>query len=497
MEQMCLFRLEEKIAHAVSYLKMFEAAALAMSPEGYYLAFSGGKDSQVIYQLAVMARVKFTAHYHITTVDPPELFYFIRKEYPDVYMDKPETTMWDLIVKKGFPPTRMVRYCCSDLKERGGEGKFVLTGVRWEESRKRKNRKLVEIDGHGDLFLNSDNDKKRRLIENCQIKGKRFLNPIIDWTDEEVWVFIHRYVHRYCELYDLGFSRIGCIGCPLVSRRKREKEFARYPKFKEAYIRAFARMLQERPPKPIQETSWKNAEEVYQWWLYGTVKKEQQVSGQLSLNLPQEAGSVKDGKIKENEKQRWMNVYDRQLERWNRVCQYGDPTKMWADGVTLNHIRLELMQTQAELKKYDILVSIPKIQPDGYMARADQIRNQANDSLKVYTQNPDYQYLCEVEGCLNESQQRKTQIAVALGKIRNLERAIKQDDLVVMREFGSEERLEQLLSETAVRVKGCMLSGRSRSCQKSKAQKIQRKAEQEPEADGQIEGQMSIFDLAS
>ncbi len=256
-------------------------------------------------------------------------------------------------------------------------------------------------------------------------------------------------------------------------------------------------MLQERPPKPIQETSWKNAEEVYQWWLYGTVKKEQQVSGQLSLNLPQEAGSVKDGKIKENEKQRWMNVYDRQLERWNRVCQYGDPTKMWADGVTLNHIRLKLMQTQAELKKYDILVSIPKIQPDDYMAKADQIRQQANDSLKVYTKNPDYQYLCEVEGCLNESQQRKTQIAVALGKIRNLARAIKQDDLVVMREFGSEERLEQLLSETAVRVKGCMLSGRSRSCQKSKAQKIQRKAEQEPEADGQIEGQMSIFDLAS
>lgn len=131
------------------------------------------------------------------------------------------------------------------------------------------------------------------------------------------------------------------------------------------------------------------------------------------------------------------------------------------------------------------------------MARADHIRNQANDSLKVYTQNPDYQYLCEMEGCLNESQQRKTQIAVALGKIRSLEHAIKQDDLVVMREFGSEERFEQLLSETAARVKGCMLSERGRSCQKSKTQKIQRKAEQEPEADNQIEGQMSIFDLAS
>lgn len=493
MEQMCLFRLEEKIAHAVNYLKMFETSALSMSPEGYYLAFSGGKDSQVIYQLAVMAGVKFTAHYHITTVDPPELIYFIRKEYPDVHRDKPETTMWNLIVKKGFPPTRMVRYCCSDLKERGGEGKFVITGIRWEESRKRKNRKLLEIDGHSDLFLNSDNDKKRRLIENCQIKGKRFLNPIIDWTNEEVWAFIHRYVHRYCELYDQGFSRIGCIGCPLVSGRKREKEFARYPKFKKAYMRAFAQMLQERPPKPIQETSWKNADEVYQWWLYGTSKKEQQVSGQLSLNLLQER-SVEDGKIKENEKHRWMNVYDRQLERWNRAYQYGEPDKMWTDGVTLNNIRFELIQTQAELKKYDILVSIPKIQPEDYMARADHIRKQANDSLKFYTQNSDYQYLCEMDGCLNECQQRKTQIAVALGKIRNLERAIKQDDLVVMRELGSEERFEQLLSETAARVKSCMLSDRSRS-RRPKVQKTLRTSEQEPES--QIEGQMSIFDLAS
>lgn len=184
--------------------------------------------------------------------------------------------------------------------------------------------------------------------------------------------------------------------------------------------------------------------------------------------------------------------------KFNIICStYHVPFRRLCDVNVIVHLFLELRQTQAELKKYDILVSIPKIQPDDYMARADQIRKQANDSLKVYAQNPDYQYLCEMEGCLNEYQQRKTQIAVALGKIRNLARAIKQDDLVVMREFGSEERLEQLLSETAARVKGCMLSDRGRSCQKSKAQKIQRKAEQEPEADNQIEGQMSIFDLAS
>ena len=229
MEQICLFPIEDKIERAIQNLKMFEETALRMNPDGYYLAFSGGKDSQAIFHLAQMAGVKFTAHYHVTTVDPPELVHFIRKEYPEVSMEKPEESMWKLIIKKGFPPTRKVRYCCSELKERGGEGRFVITGVRWAESRKRKNRGLAEIRGAESakvLLLNNDNDEKRRLIESCVMKGKRVLNPIIDWTDEEVWSFIYHYVHRYCCLYDEGFTRIGCIGCPLASVRKGKRACA-------------------------------------------------------------------------------------------------------------------------------------------------------------------------------------------------------------------------------------------------------------------------------
>ena len=287
MEQLSLFSLEPKIVRATELLKSFEKTALSMSPNGYYLAFSGGKDSQVIYGLAKMAGVKFEAHYHLTTVDPPELVQFIRKEYPDVVISHPEKSMWQLIRERGFPPTRKIRYCCSDLKEQGGRGKFVITGVRWEESKRRQEtRGEVEIVRPKAplILLNNDNDKRRRMLESCAISGKRILNPIIDWKDEDVWYFINHKVGVHCSLYDCGFSRLGCIGCPLASIKKRKMELERYPKYDAAYLKAFERMLLERKKSKITEDAiWETPEDVYRWWLYGPDKKEKQMEGQLKL----------------------------------------------------------------------------------------------------------------------------------------------------------------------------------------------------------------------
>lgn len=288
MEQLLLFDLEPKIKRAIENLKLFEEMALKMNPEGYYLSFSGGKDSQVIYHLAQMAGVRFKAHYHITTVDPPELVRFVRDTYPDVERERPRTNMWNLIVKKQFPPTRKIRYCCSELKEHGGEGSFVITGVRWAESESRKKWDLAQIQKKDSkiILLNNDNHEKRRLLENCATKGKYILNPIIDWTLEEVWCFLHRYVQTYCTLYDCGFSRLGCIGCPMTSVRKRKWELQRYPKYKRLYLKTFERMLQERTLRQEENyPRWKSAEEVYEWWLFGAGKKESQVQGQYSLEF--------------------------------------------------------------------------------------------------------------------------------------------------------------------------------------------------------------------
>lgn len=116
MEQYRLFDdFSDKVKRAIQLFQMFEDAAVRYHEDGYYLAFSGGKDSVVLYVLAKMAHVKFQAHYHLTTVDPPELVRFIREAFPDVKVEYPELTMWDLIVKKQMPPLRTARYCCEVL----------------------------------------------------------------------------------------------------------------------------------------------------------------------------------------------------------------------------------------------------------------------------------------------------------------------------------------------------------------------------------------------
>lgn len=112
---------EWRLEAAIQRLKSFEP------PDGYYVAFSGGKDSQCVYHLCKMAGVKFDAHYAITSVDPPELIRFIREHYPDVIWERQydkdgkPITMWNLIASHTLPPTRKARYCCASLKEPGGQ----------------------------------------------------------------------------------------------------------------------------------------------------------------------------------------------------------------------------------------------------------------------------------------------------------------------------------------------------------------------------------------
>jgi phosphoadenosine phosphosulfate reductase len=278
-------------------------AASEMSLQHYGLPLvitdSGGKDSQVCKELALRSGIPFEIMHNHTTADAPETVRFIRSEAKrfeekgikytinmPMYKGK-RTSMWGLIPQKLIPPTRLVRYCCSVLKEQGGSGRFITTGVRWDESVSRKNNRgiyeRIAADRKKKVILNNDNDDKRMLFENCKLKAKRVVNPIIDWKDEDVWDFLGTGTQVLCgeynvtcngipvnPLYDDGWCRVGCVGCPMAGKKGREAEFIRWPKYKVLYINAFDKMLLERERRGKLEGSWRmggRGIDVFNWWM--------------------------------------------------------------------------------------------------------------------------------------------------------------------------------------------------------------------------------------
>lgn len=271
-----------------------------MNPDGLpmHLAFSGGKDSISLFFVCKKAAEKlgipmgemFHVQYNITCVDPPELVYFIRelkKEYPFIVIHHPKKTMWKLIEEKKMPPTRLVRYCCSELKEVSHiKGGYTLTGVRRAESVNRSARKGFEVNGRRrkDVILLNDNADDRRESEYCMQKNAYICNPIIDWSEEDVWNFIHHENLPYCKLYNQGYKRLGCIGCPMGSLEQRERDFSRWPGFKKCYIRAFERMLARMEKEHSNSRrSWKNGEDVMDWWLYGELTSQDKQEEKLEF----------------------------------------------------------------------------------------------------------------------------------------------------------------------------------------------------------------------
>lgn len=132
-------------------------------------------------------------------------------------------------------------------------------------------------------MLVNDNDESRSIVDACVTRHKTCVNPIIDWTDRDVWDFIHDEKLPYCSLYDEGWQRLGCIGCPIARTHGREREFARYPRIKLAYLKAFDRMLKERERRGKMNGAWNmgtTAEDVFNWWMQYDI-----LPGQMELDL--------------------------------------------------------------------------------------------------------------------------------------------------------------------------------------------------------------------
>lgn len=276
----------DKEQQAMERLRTASEMSLRLFKQPLLLTDSGGKDSAVICRLAENAGIPFEIVHSHTTADAPPTVYHVR-DRAKMYEEKgikytisyptykgQRISMWSLIPIKKMPPTRIVRYCCDVLKEQTERDRFTVTGVRWDESVYRKNgRGALEVLGSTKakkLILANDNDESRRLFETCQMKGKRVCNPIIDWSERDVWDYLTEQKVKINPLYCEGWARVGCVGCPMAGKA-RYAEFAMFPKYKELYISAFDRMLESRKQAGKNDltegSNWIDAHAVFHWWM--------------------------------------------------------------------------------------------------------------------------------------------------------------------------------------------------------------------------------------
>ena len=241
-----------------------EPLALELNPtDGYYLAFSGGKDSQCVMELARLAGVKYKAYYSVTGIDSPQNVHFINQFYPEVQFIHHEKNFFRLVEQKGLPMMQS-RFCCERLKENLGAGNVLIDGVRAEESTKRSTYTNVMIRSRRKENTTKGRHRTIEEIENnahrC-IKGKDRIDihPLLNWTAADVWQFISQQQLPYNPCYE-NVGRVGCMFCPYATRQQIHLYIAQFPKYEDRLLRAIDVFLQKKPLLP-------NAELYLDWWL--------------------------------------------------------------------------------------------------------------------------------------------------------------------------------------------------------------------------------------
>lgn len=239
------------VEYSIHLLRSAERLALKINPEGFHLAFSGGKDSIVLHHIAERAGVKFKAYFINTGLEHPALYKFIKENYSVTWIP-PEVTMWKLIEQKQQLPSRWARYCCEKLKERKylRREQLVITGIRSAESPRRAKREDYEIvckRGRNEIMI----------------------HPIFHWSDKLVWHYIRENNLKYPALYDEGYSRLGCVGCPMSPENAR-RDLEKYPVYKKLWLRACSRLIELG-----KYSAFINAENLLDWYTTRTGKYNQ------------------------------------------------------------------------------------------------------------------------------------------------------------------------------------------------------------------------------
>lgn len=215
-------------------------------PEGYYLGFSGGKDSVVIYDLAKRSGVKFDAVYNVSPIDPPQIHKFIKENYPEVRWENHAKNFWNKHFMSNGVPLRRRRWCCQIIKEAGGEGRVKILGMRKAESNARSGYTCFQ--------------------ECKRDSSTTWLLPIVNWSDLDVWQYIAENNLKVCSLYHNGFSRLGCVLCPNAGKDEIKASIELFPGVVNNWKRACEHYTQKRIAKD-NGFPFKSGEEYFNWWI--------------------------------------------------------------------------------------------------------------------------------------------------------------------------------------------------------------------------------------
>lgn len=249
---------------------------MELDPEdGFFNTFSGGKDSQALFYIMKLSGVKFKTHMSLTSIDPPEVIRFVRREYPSVEMIKPKMSIYDMACKKKhLMPTRTLRWCCAEYKECTGAGKVTTIGIRHEESAKRKKRGEVSTNiksKRTEQSFDQFSEHQEKMVTCVSGKDKILLSPIIHWTEKDVWEFLNDVIQApHCELYDRGHHRIGCLCCPMSTYRQKQREIKEYPHIKRQWLKAIQTLIDT----GYVDHNFTNPEDGFNWWISGKSYKQ-------------------------------------------------------------------------------------------------------------------------------------------------------------------------------------------------------------------------------
>ena len=259
--------LQKKILYSIDLIRKAEKMALRLDPEnGFYNTFSGGKDSQCLYHLVKLAGVKHKTYMSLTSVDPPKVIRFVKTQYPDVELIKPKMSIYEMAKKKHILPTMRFRWCCAEFKETGGVGKVTLVGIRKEESARRAKRGEISTNIKGkrtEENFDQWSEHEEKMVACVGGKDKILVSPIIHWTERDVWEFLNKNGIPHCELYDQGYTRIGCICCPMSGYKQKVREIRRWPHVKRNWLKTIQWLIDN----GYSFSDNPNAEFGFNWWI--------------------------------------------------------------------------------------------------------------------------------------------------------------------------------------------------------------------------------------